>query len=92
MQLFKPLKPIAFTSTQGEIHSVDRLKDGSLVIRKRDQSLGNNYYTYTTDNQGNIITLVHPISVLKIDRSFVSPIDTNGKNLEIIETIHWYTN
>ncbi|MBD0386766.1 MAG: EAL domain-containing protein, partial [Nostoc sp. C3-bin3] len=28
-----------------------------------------------------------PISVLKIDRSFVSPIDANGKNLEIIETI-----
>ncbi|WP_257236310.1 EAL domain-containing protein [Nostoc sp. 'Peltigera malacea cyanobiont' DB3992] len=25
--------------------------------------------------------------MLKIDRSFVSPIDTNGKNLEIIETI-----
>ncbi|KAB8314194.1 GGDEF and EAL domain-containing protein [Tolypothrix campylonemoides VB511288] len=28
-----------------------------------------------------------PISTLKIDRSFVSPIDNNGKNLEIIETI-----
>ncbi|BBD68568.1 diguanylate cyclase/phosphodiesterase with PAS/PAC and GAF sensor(s) [Nostoc commune NIES-4072] len=25
--------------------------------------------------------------MLKIDRSFVSPIDANGKNLEIIETI-----
>ncbi|ARV63095.1 hypothetical protein BZZ01_18195 [Nostocales cyanobacterium HT-58-2] len=28
-----------------------------------------------------------PISVLKIDRSFVSPMEANGKNLEIIETI-----
>ena len=28
-----------------------------------------------------------PISVLKIDRSFVSPIDANSKNLEIIEII-----
>ena len=28
-----------------------------------------------------------PISVLKIDRSFVSPVDANGKNLEIIEII-----
>jgi EAL domain-containing protein (putative c-di-GMP-specific phosphodiesterase class I) len=28
-----------------------------------------------------------PISTLKIDRSFLSPIDNNGKNLEIIETI-----
>ncbi|MDM9581685.1 MULTISPECIES: EAL domain-containing protein [unclassified Nostoc] len=58
MQLFKPLKPIAFASTQGEIHSVDRLNDGSLVIRKRDQSTGYNYYTYTTDNQGNIVRLL----------------------------------
>ncbi|WP_414517804.1 EAL domain-containing protein [Nostoc sp. PCC 9305] len=58
MQLFKPLKPIAFASTQGEIHSVDRLHDGSLVIRKRDQSTGYNYYTYTTDNQGNIVRLL----------------------------------
>ncbi len=58
MQLFKPLRPIAFTSTQGDIHSVDRLKDGSLVIRKKDQSTGNNYYTYTTDNQGNIVKLL----------------------------------
>ncbi|MCC5644644.1 EAL domain-containing protein [Nostoc sp. CHAB 5824] len=58
MQLFKPLSPIAFASTQGEIHSVDRLKDGSLVIRKRDQSTGNNYYTYTTDDRGNIVKLI----------------------------------
>ncbi|MEH2211889.1 MAG: EAL domain-containing protein [Nostoc sp.] len=33
------------------------------------------------------LVLLHPISVLKIDRSFLSPIDTNGNNLEIIETI-----
>ncbi len=58
MQLFKPLSPIAFATTQGEIHSVDRLNDGSLVIRKRDQSTGNNYYTYTTGNQGNIVKLL----------------------------------
>ncbi|MCC5662685.1 EAL domain-containing protein [Nostoc sp. CHAB 5784] len=58
MQLFKPLKPIAFASTQGDIHSVDRLNDGSLVIRRKDQSTGNNYYTYTTDNQGNLVKLL----------------------------------
>ncbi len=58
IQLFKPLNPIAFANTQGEIHSVDRLKDGSLVIRKRDQSTGNNYYTYATDYQGNRVKLI----------------------------------
>ncbi|MCC5652079.1 EAL domain-containing protein [Nostoc sp. XA013] len=58
IQLFKPLNPIAFANTQGEIHSVDRLKDGSLVIRKRDQSTGNNYYTYATDHQGNRVKLI----------------------------------
>ncbi|MHC0065441.1 bifunctional diguanylate cyclase/phosphodiesterase [Nostoc sp. UIC 10890] len=58
MQLFKPLSPIAFATTQGEIHSVDRFKDGSLVIRKKDQSTSDNYYTYTTDNQGNIVKLL----------------------------------
>ncbi|ODG97179.1 hypothetical protein A4S05_15045 [Nostoc sp. KVJ20] len=58
MQLFKPLSPIAFATTQGEIHSVDRFRDGSLVIRKRDQSTGNNYHVYTTDNQGNIVKLL----------------------------------
>ncbi|MEA5604012.1 EAL domain-containing protein [Nostoc sp. UHCC 0252] len=58
IQLFKPLNPIAFASTQGEIHSVDRLKDGSLVIRKRDQSTGKNYHTYATDYQGNRVKLI----------------------------------
>ncbi|MDZ7954293.1 MAG: EAL domain-containing protein [Nostoc sp. DedQUE09] len=58
IQLFKPLSPIAFASTQGEIHSVDRLYDGSLVIRKKDQSTGNNYYTYSTDHQGNLVKLI----------------------------------
>ncbi|AUB37059.1 DNA-binding response regulator, OmpR family, containings REC and winged-helix [Nostoc flagelliforme CCNUN1] len=58
IQLFKPLSPIAFASTQGEIHSVDRLNDGSLAIRRRDQSTGNNYYTYKTDYKGNIVKLI----------------------------------
>ncbi|HYX14163.1 MAG TPA: EAL domain-containing protein [Nostoc sp.] len=58
IQLFKPLNPIAFASTQGEIHSVDRLKDGSLVIRKKDQSTGNNYYTYAIDHQGSRAKLI----------------------------------
>ncbi|MBD1905744.1 ATP-binding protein [Funiculus sociatus GB2-A5] len=53
MQLFKSLSPIAFGSEQGEIHSVDRLDDGSLVIRVIDQSTSSNYHTYTTDSQGN---------------------------------------
>lgn len=64
MQLFKPLNPIAFANAQGEIHSVDRLNDGSLVSRKRDQSTGNNYYTYTTDNLGN------PVKLIQVNTAF----------------------
>ena len=58
MQLFKSLNPIAFASTQGEIHSVDRLNNGSLVIRVLDQSTGGKYHTYTTDSQGNRLKLI----------------------------------
>ncbi len=58
MQLFKSLNPIAFASTQGEIHSVDRLNNGSLVIRVLDQSTSGKYHTYTTDSQGNRLKLI----------------------------------
>ncbi|MBW4500915.1 MAG: EAL domain-containing protein [Scytonema hyalinum WJT4-NPBG1] len=58
MQLFKSLSPIAFASTQGEIHSVDRLNNGSLVIRVLDQSTSGKYHTYTTDSQGNRLKLI----------------------------------
>lgn len=58
MQLFKSLRPIAFGNEQGEIRSVDRLADGSLVIRVVDKSTGGDYYTYTTDNQGNRAQLI----------------------------------
>src|SRR4028118_1531117 len=45
MQLFKSLRPIAFGNEQGEIRSVDRLDDGTLVIRVVDKSTGGNYHT-----------------------------------------------
>jgi len=53
MQLFPDLRPIAFGSEEGEIHAVDRLEDGTLVIRVIDESTGDRYHTYTTDEQGN---------------------------------------
>ena len=52
MQQFPSLSPIAFGTQQGEIHSVDRLADGSLVIRAIDESTGGQYHSYTTDQQG----------------------------------------
>jgi len=58
MQLFKSLRPIAFGNEQGEIRSVDRLDDGSLVIRVVDKSTGGNYHTYATDNYGNRTKLI----------------------------------
>ncbi|MBW4543416.1 MAG: response regulator [Symplocastrum torsivum CPER-KK1] len=58
MQLFKSLRPIAFGNEQGEIRSVDRLDDGSLVIRVVDKSTGGSYHTYATDNQGNRTKLI----------------------------------
>ncbi|MBD2560497.1 MULTISPECIES: bifunctional diguanylate cyclase/phosphodiesterase [Nostoc] len=58
MQLFKSLSPIAFASEQGEIYSVDRLNDGSLVIRIQNQLTGGKYHTYTTDSQGNRTNLI----------------------------------
>jgi diguanylate cyclase (GGDEF)-like protein/PAS domain S-box-containing protein len=58
MQWFKSLRPIAFGSEQGEIYSVDRLNDGSLVIRIKDQSTGGQYHTYSTDDQGNRTQLI----------------------------------
>lgn len=53
MQLFPSLSPIAIGNERGEIHSVDRLKDGSLVIRVLDRSTGGEYHTYTIDQKGN---------------------------------------
>jgi hypothetical protein len=58
MQLFKSLRPIAFGNEQGEIRSVDRLEDGTLVIRVVDKSTGGKYHTYATDNQGNRAKLI----------------------------------
>nr|WP_242050437.1 ATP-binding protein [Oculatella sp. FACHB-28] len=52
MQLFPNLRPIAFANQQGEIHAVDRLKDGTLVIRVMDESTGDRYHTYIADEQG----------------------------------------
>ncbi len=59
MQLFQSLRPIAFGNEQGEIRSVDRLNDGTLVIRVVDKSTGGNYHTYTTDNLGNRAKLIN---------------------------------
>jgi PAS domain S-box-containing protein len=64
MQLFKSLRPIAFGNEQGEIHSVDRLADGTLVIRVVDKSTGGKYQTYTTDNQG------YRAQLIKVNETF----------------------
>ena len=58
MQLFKSFSPIAFGNEQGEIYAVDRLNDGSLVIRIKNQSTGGKYHTYATDSQGNRTNLI----------------------------------
>ncbi|KYC40202.1 hypothetical protein WA1_27070 [Scytonema hofmannii PCC 7110] len=58
MRLFKSLSPIAIGSVQGEIYSVDRLNDGSLVIRSKNRSTGGQYHTYTTDSEGNRTQLI----------------------------------
>jgi PAS domain S-box-containing protein len=52
MQLFQSLRPIAFGNAQGGIHAVDRLANGSLVIRVIDESTQGVYNTYATDSQG----------------------------------------
>jgi len=53
MQVFNSLRPIAFGSEQGTIHAVDRMPDGSLVIRVIDASTEGEYHTYSTDQRGN---------------------------------------
>lgn len=53
MRVFNSLQPIAFGSEQGTIHSVDRVSDGSLVIRAIDASTNGQYHTYSVDQQGN---------------------------------------
>jgi signal transduction histidine kinase len=58
MQIFTSLSPIAFANEQGEIHAVDRLSDGSLVIRVIDASTGGVYHTYTVDEQGDRVALI----------------------------------
>ncbi|MBD2463150.1 HAMP domain-containing protein [Oscillatoria sp. FACHB-1407] len=53
MRVFSSLRPIAFGSEQGNIHSVDRMPNGSLVIRVMDASTNSAYHTYSVDQQGN---------------------------------------
>jgi signal transduction histidine kinase/CheY-like chemotaxis protein len=53
MRVFETLRPIAFGSEQGTIHAVDRMPDGSLVIRVIDVSTNGKYHTYSVDPQGN---------------------------------------
>jgi signal transduction histidine kinase/CheY-like chemotaxis protein len=53
MQVFNTLRPIAFGSEQGTIHAVDRMPDGSLVIRVVDASTNGKYHTYSINQQGN---------------------------------------
>jgi signal transduction histidine kinase/HAMP domain-containing protein len=53
MRVFNSLRPIAFGSEQGTIHSVDRMSDGSLVIRVIDSSTNREYHTYSVDQRGN---------------------------------------
>ncbi|MBW4612215.1 MAG: diguanylate cyclase [Desmonostoc vinosum HA7617-LM4] len=58
MQLFKSLNPIGFGTTQGDIYSVGRLNNGSVVIRTKNSAINSNYYTFTTDNKGNRVKLI----------------------------------
>lgn len=59
MQTFESLRPIAFGSAQGEIHSVDRLQNtGELVIRVIDESTSGSYHTYSTNQQGDRVALI----------------------------------
>ncbi|MBD2101229.1 sensor histidine kinase [Leptolyngbya sp. FACHB-261] len=58
MALFQSLRPIAFSNVQGGIHAVDRLNDGTLVIRVIDASTGGKYHTYRTDDRGNRASLL----------------------------------
>ena len=53
MHVFNSSQPIAFGSEQGTIHSVDRMLDGSLVIRVIDSSTNGEYHTYSIDQRGN---------------------------------------
>ncbi|MBD2036189.1 HAMP domain-containing protein [Leptolyngbya sp. FACHB-321] len=53
MHIFNATQPIAFGSEQGTIHSIDRMRDGSLVIRVIDASTNGKYHTYSIDQQGN---------------------------------------
>ncbi len=53
MRVFESLRPIAFGSEQGAIHAVDRMPDGSLVIRVIDASTNGEYHTYSIDQEGN---------------------------------------
>ena len=64
MQLFKSLRPIGFGNEQGEMQAVDRLVDGTLVIRVVDKSTGGNYHTYTTDNHG------YRAKLIKVNETF----------------------
>lgn len=58
MQLFQSLKPIAFGNEQEEIHSVDRLSNGTLVIRAIDSSTGGAYHTYSISDDGKRSKLI----------------------------------
>ncbi|MBW4639009.1 MAG: HAMP domain-containing protein [Gloeocapsa sp. UFS-A4-WI-NPMV-4B04] len=53
MHVFNSVQPIAFGSEQGNIHSVDRMPDGSLVIRAIDSSTNGKYHTYSVAQRGN---------------------------------------
>ncbi|MBC8120796.1 MAG: HAMP domain-containing protein [Gemmatimonadaceae bacterium] len=58
MQLFDSLSAVGYGSRQGDIHAVERLRDGSFVIRAKDRSTNGNYHTYTIDNQGNRVKFI----------------------------------
>lgn len=69
---------VFFEHRETAIEMLHRLRDLGIEINIDDFGTGYSNLSYL---------MQLPISTLKIDRSFISPIDTEGRNLEIVQTI-----
>ena len=64
-----------------------REKAVEMLHRLRELGIEINIDDFGTGYSNLSYLMQLPISTLKIDRSFISPIDGNGRNLEIVQTI-----